>query len=97
MQMQNGSAGFRRLDRLARNVFRRERKVRRHGRGMDRPRDGAADDDLVIHERSFSGLSANYTVSSGWMKHRTVLLLHKDDPVSIRILDGQHGPQPLDR
>jgi hypothetical protein len=30
---------------------------------VDRPRDGAADDYLVVHERYFSGLSANYTVS----------------------------------
>src|SRR6202044_1480980 len=71
MQMQNGSAGLRGLNRLARNVFGRERKVRRHGRGMDGPRDGGAGDDLVIHEPSFSGLSANYTVSSGSMKNRT--------------------------
>ena len=84
MQMQNGSAGFCRLNRLSRNIFGRERKVRGHGRGMDRPRDGAADDYLVVHER------ANYTVSKG-------LLFHKDDPVAIRILDGQHGPQLLDR
>ena len=68
MQMQNGSAGFCCLDRLARNVFGRERKVRRHGRGMDRPRDGAADDYLVVHER------ANYTVSKVYSFTKTIRL-----------------------
>jgi hypothetical protein len=32
---------------------------------MDGPGDGAADNYLFVHERSFSGLSANYTVSCG--------------------------------
>jgi hypothetical protein len=65
---------------------------------MDRPRDGAADDYLIVHAGSFR-LSGNYTVSGKCSKKRKIgsVLLHKDDPVSIRILDGQLRRLLLDR
>src|SRR5260370_18866300 len=46
MEVEDGSAGLRRADRLARHLVRGERQVRAHRRGMDRPRDSAGDDDL---------------------------------------------------
>lgn len=49
VEMQNGRAGFGRLDGLASDVLGLERQVGRHGRSMNRPGDGAADDYFVIH------------------------------------------------
>src|ERR1700688_2205937 len=46
MQVEDGGAGLGRADRLARYLVRGERQIRAHGRGMDRPSDGAGDDDF---------------------------------------------------
>ena len=53
MQMQNRGPGFGRIDRLRRDLIRRDRQCLRHRRGMDRTCDRAADNDFVCHS-SFS-------------------------------------------
>ena len=47
MQMQDRRPRLRRGDRIARDLVRGQRQMRAHRRGMDRPGDGAGDDDLA--------------------------------------------------
>ena len=66
VSLQDRGAGIGRVDRLGGDLVRRHRQVGRHRGGVDRPGDGAGDDDLAhaAHPRLHSAAKA----TSAWAK-----------------------------